>query len=198
MDPGTLGVKSASDPEVLGVKSASDFEDASLERALSPRERAEGDAPVSDVGFDAEELEILRSTLAPMLVNEAFLHPREVTAALLTSPSAAHARHAATALEMACWDLYARIVGKSIGEVFASEFARLFESATGTPRGRLRMLRTSKARDAEIVSIESCGGVEPTIARIAEARAGGRPVRIAPYPGVATERVRAALTPLLA
>lgn len=59
---------------------------------------------------------MLRGTLAPKVIGEVFLHPREVSAAFASIPGMERfPAWLGGAIEPALWDLYGKIVGKPLG-----------------------------------------------------------------------------------
>ena len=69
-----------------------------------------------------QDIEILRGTLAPKVIGEVFLHPREVSAAFACIPETERFPLACGAIEPALWDLYGKIVGKPLGRLLAEEY----------------------------------------------------------------------------
>lgn len=61
-----------------------------------------------------EDYAVVRDQIAPIVMNERYLHPREVLHSLATYPALARYPMAKAAVEPAIWDLYGKIVGQPL------------------------------------------------------------------------------------
>ncbi len=64
-----------------------------------------------------EDYTIVRDRIADIVMNERYLHPREVAASLATFPGLASYPMAKAAIEPALWDLYGKITGQSLRQL---------------------------------------------------------------------------------
>lgn len=78
-----------------------------------------------------QDIEVLQQVLAPKVLSETYLHPREAAASLAVLPEVAAFPLACGALEPALWDLYGKIVGKPLWELVGEE-ASAASKAAGT------------------------------------------------------------------
>ncbi len=72
-----------------------------------------------------EDITALQQVIAPKVLSEAYLHPREAAASLAALPDAVAFPLACGAFEPALWDLYGKIVGKPVWQLIAEEAQRL-------------------------------------------------------------------------
>ncbi len=78
-----------------------------------------------------DDVRLIRTVLAPALLGQAFLHPREVSAALVaTIPGIGMLPMAQSALEMAFWDLYGRIWNRPLWSLVNEEHERLWNAVS--------------------------------------------------------------------
>ena len=64
-----------------------------------------------------EDFRVVRDQIAPIVLNERYLHPSEVSYSFATFPSLAKYPMAKAAVEPALWDLYGKIVGKPLSKL---------------------------------------------------------------------------------
>lgn len=64
-----------------------------------------------------QDVRVLKEVLAPLVLNEAYLHPSEASASFAACAEAAAFPLAQGALEPALWDLYGKIVGKPLWQL---------------------------------------------------------------------------------
>ncbi len=64
-----------------------------------------------------EDYNVVRDRIAPIVLEERYLHPSEVSASLATFPALAAFPMAKAAVEPAIWDLYGKIVGKPLAQL---------------------------------------------------------------------------------
>ena len=64
-----------------------------------------------------EDFRVVRDTIAPIVMDERYLHPSEVSRSLATFPELAKYPMAKAAVEPALWDLYGKIVGKPLAKL---------------------------------------------------------------------------------
>lgn len=69
----------------------------------------------------AKDYEVVRTTIAPIVMNERYLHPSEVSRSLATFPAIAAFPMAKAAVEPAIWDLYGKIVGKPLSALIGGD-----------------------------------------------------------------------------
>lgn len=77
-----------------------------------------------------EDVRVLHDVLAPLVLHEAFLHPREVSAAFVSVPEAKAFPLACGAIEPALWDLYGKIVGKPLWQLIGGSSGAAGASAS--------------------------------------------------------------------
>lgn len=71
-----------------------------------------------------EDYAVVKERIASIIMDERYLHPREVSRSLATFPSLAAYPMAKAAVEPAFWDLYGKIVGKPLCELIGGDAAR--------------------------------------------------------------------------
>ena len=71
-----------------------------------------------------EDYTVVKERIASIIMDERYLHPREVSRSLATFPSLAAYPMAKAAVEPAFWDLYGKIVGKPLCELIGGDAAR--------------------------------------------------------------------------
>ena len=72
-----------------------------------------------------EDARVLQRSLIPIVLAEAFLHPRDAADAFSALPEGAAHPMACSALEMALWDLYGKIEGRPLWQLIGAERERL-------------------------------------------------------------------------
>ncbi len=145
-----------------------------------------------------EDVEFIRTDLAPILLNQVFLHPREVSSALSAVPGSEKLPMAQSALEMALWDLYGRIQNRPLWALVNEEYERMW--GINTLRATGMIMHPDAPRSATIQGAQAlvyAGAVvgvgEPaeTVSAVADAvEEGYRRVKlkIVPYQGIAAVR----------
>ena len=105
-----------------------------------------------------QDVRVIRGLLAPLLLETAFLHPREASRLFGESPEALVHPMACAALEMALWDLYGQVVRKPLWKLLDEEYRRLggkaLAGATAATAGA-----TGTAGAAAMGSPSSTGGL---------------------------------------
>lgn len=77
-----------------------------------------------------DDVRVMREALAPRVIAGTYLHPREVAADLASVEGAEQFPMAMSAIEMACWDLYGKVVERPLWALLGEEFDRLTRLAT--------------------------------------------------------------------
>ncbi len=78
-----------------------------------------------------QDVAVLQQVIAPKVLSEAYLHPREAAVSLAALSDAASFPLACGALEPALWDLHGKIVGKPLWQLVAEEAQRLGSASEG-------------------------------------------------------------------
>lgn len=141
-----------------------------------------------------QDVRVLHDLLAPLVLHEAFLHPREVSAAFASLPEAQAFPLACGALEPALWDLYGKIVGKPLWQLIGGEVGA---AGAGAPAGAPGGASTSVPAGA-VIGLGSA--VETAAAARRCAEAGYKRVKLKVKPGGAlacAQAVRAALPDMM-
>lgn len=68
-----------------------------------------------------QDIAVLQQVIAPKVLSETYLHPREAAASLAALPEAAAFPLACGAIEPALWDLYGKIAGKPLWQLLQEE-----------------------------------------------------------------------------
>ncbi|OUO89535.1 o-succinylbenzoate synthase [Gordonibacter sp. An230] len=124
-----------------------------------------------------QDVRVLRDVLAPMVLAETFLHPREASAAFASDPRVAAFPMACGALEPALWDLYGKIVGKPLWQLVGGEAqGGIAEGGVSVPAG----------------AVVGLGSPSETLAAVRRCvEAGYRRVKLKVVPGSSVACVRA-------
>lgn len=143
-----------------------------------------------------DDLRVLREVLAPMVLSEVFLHPREVAPALTVSADAAAHPMACGALEPALWDLYGKIVAKPLWQLVGEEYAARDGLATELDVASGETVNTRRADRATMAvpagAVVADGSPSETVAAVRRCvDAGYARVKLKVSPGSAVARVRA-------
>lgn len=141
-----------------------------------------------------QDVRVLHDLLAPLVLHEAFLHPREVSAAFASLSEAQAFPLACGALEPALWDLYGKIVGKPLWQLIGGEVGA---AGAGAPAGAPGGASTSVPAGA-VIGLGSA--VETAAAARRCAEAGYKRVKLKVKPGGAlacAQAVRAALPDMM-
>ena len=151
-----------------------------------------------------QDLCVLKDVLAPLVLNEALLHPGEASSLFTACAEAARHPMACGALEPALWDLYGKIVNKPlwqlVGEAFASPGSPTSVSAARAASVAdvlASSVSPSSALDASISvpagAVVGAGSPSETAAAVRRcAEAGYARVKLKIKPGTAVACVRAA------
>lgn len=137
-----------------------------------------------------QDVRVLHDLLAPLVLHEAFLHPREVSAAFASLPEAQAFPLACGALEPALWDLYGKIVGKPLWQLIGGEVGA---AGAGAPGGA-----STSVPAGAVIGLGSA--VETAAAARRCAEAGYKRVKLKVKPGGAlacAQAVRAALPDMM-
>ena len=116
-----------------------------------------------------QDVEALRGKLAPKLVGEVFLHPREISAAFASIPGMERFPLACGAIEPAVWDLYGKIVGKSVGRLLAEEYRVIDRAAhRGIAHAGGKVFFPEEIHEAAVSAgaVVGMGSVEETLAAV--------------------------------
>ncbi len=154
------------------------------------------------------DVEFIRSDLAPVLLNHVFLHPREVSSVLGAVSGSEKLPMAQSSLEMALWDLYGRIQNRPLWALINEEYDRMW--GINTLRATGMIMHPDAPRSASIQGTQAlvyAGAVvgvgEPaeTMNEVEKAVDEGYrrvKLKIVPYQGIAAVRaVREAFPDLL-
>ncbi len=146
----------------------------------------------------ADDLSYMREVLAPRLIAGTYLHPREVAADLAAAEGAERFPMAASALEMACWDLYGKVVEQPLWALLCEEFDRLTRVAafceTDVPDGppAVRGGRRSRPRQVYSGAVVGMGTPAQTVADVRDCvRQGYQRIKLKVAPGKGLPAVRA-------
>ncbi|WP_232501772.1 AMP-binding protein [Eggerthella sp. YY7918] len=152
-----------------------------------------------------QDTRILHDVLAPLVLHETFLHPREVSLAFASDTRAEAYPMACGALEPALWDLYGKIVEKPLWQLVGEAYAGMRRQTSGAPQesGSLvgvkkAALTSSSCGDIAVPAgaVISDGSVSETVAAARRCAAAGYSrikLKIAPGSAARVRAVRAAL-----
>ena len=131
---------------------------------------------------------VLQHLLAPKVLSETYLHPREAAASLDAMVEAAAFPLARGALEPALWDLYGKIVGKPLWKLVNEEASR--GGAGGLSPRTLASVRSGVTVGAG--AVVGLGTPRETVEAVKRCVEGGyRRVKLKVAPGGSAARVRA-------
>ncbi|WP_302395696.1 o-succinylbenzoate synthase [Eggerthella sinensis] len=140
-----------------------------------------------------QDVRILHDVLAPLVLHEMFLHPREVSAAFAVVPELKAFPLACGALEPALWDLYGKIVEKPLWQLIG-----------GTPESANASAGIAVKGGSVAVPAGAVLGLGSAVETVAAARrcadAGYKRVKLKVKPGSAlacVQAVRAALPDIM-
>lgn len=155
-----------------------------------------------------QDLRVLKDVLAPLVLNEALLHPGEAAPLFAANAEAAGHPMACGALEPALWDLYGKIVGKPLWQLVGEAFASAGSPAASAARAAsvadvlATSVSPSSALDASIsvpagavVGVGSPSETAAAARRCAEAGYGRIKLKIKPGTAVACVRAAQAAAP---
>lgn len=146
----------------------------------------------------AEDLTFMKETLAPRIIASTYLHPREVAADLMSLKDAERFPMAVSAIEMACWDLYGKVVEQPLWELLGEEFDRLTRVAAfceeETPEGGPAISGAKRTRPRQVYSgaVVGLGSPAQTVTEVRECVGQGyRRIKLKVAPGRGLPAVRA-------
>ena len=125
-----------------------------------------------------QDVRVLKEVLAPLVLNEAYLHPSEASASFAACAEAAAFPLAQGALEPAMWDLYGKIVGKPLWQLIGG----------AVPHGGAAAGQASVPAGA-VVGMGAAAGTVASVRRCVEA--GYRRVKLKVAPGGSLSSVQA-------
>lgn len=142
-----------------------------------------------------DDARYIQRTLAPLLLQCTFAHPREASCAFAAAPGAKTHPMAASALEMALWDLYGRICEQPLWALVNEEYERIrAEENLRAPKGGLPRAAALKGTRA-LVGAGAVVGISTPAEAIEDAasavRDGYRRVKMKIAPGRGLAAVRA-------
>ncbi len=155
-----------------------------------------------------QDIEIMREVVAPKILSQVFLHPREVSESFGATPGLDRYPLACGAIEPAMWDLYGKATGKPLWRLLAEEYDAIAEAHGGAAAYRFpRAAGTSGDREGGVAqtavaagAVVGMGSPDDTVAAVAKcAEAGYRRVKLKVAPGsfAAVRAVRQAFPQLI-
>ena len=135
-----------------------------------------------------DDLRVLEDHLIPLVLNQVFLHPSEVSDVFAECGEAEAYPLACGALEPALWDLYGKIVGKPLWQLIGGARAkRDTDAAMADPS--MQTLATAEVRAGVVIGMMSVADTLAAVGRYIEA--GYDRVKLKIKPGDDYSRVRA-------
>ena len=153
-----------------------------------------------------QDIEVMRAVLAPKVLSEVYLHPREASESLASIPELATYPLACGAIEPALWDLYGKIVGAPLWQLLSREYAAIEAAGGGKPSlfasGESAPARKGAEARASVLSgaVVGMGSPADTVDAVGRcASAGYRRVKLKVAPGslAAVRAVRATFPQLI-
>lgn len=136
------------------------------------------------------DVRVMRELLVPLLREAAFTHPREVSRLFAEYPEAVAHPIACSALEMALWDLYGKMVGQPLWRLVNEEYARL--SGHPAPSAAAASATWGAARRVPAGAVVGVGSPAETVEAVrACVGEGYRRVKLKVAPGKGLASVRA-------
>lgn len=135
-----------------------------------------------------DDLRVLEDHLIPLVLNQVFLHPSEVSAVFAACSEAKAYPLACGALEPALWDLYGKIVGKPLWQLIGGARAKRDPDATVSDPS-MQTLATAEVRAGVVIGMMSAADTLAAVGRYVEA--GYDRVKLKIKPGDDYSRVRA-------
>lgn len=133
----------------------------------------------------SHDVAVLKQVLAPQVIAEQYLHPREVSASFSSNRDVAAFPLACGALEPALWDLYGKITKQPLWRLLQQEYELLGGQAPGENAQRGAQARVFAG------AVVGLGSVEETVCAVRRCvEAGYRRVKLKASPG-SLEAVRA-------
>lgn len=145
-----------------------------------------------------DDIQVMREVLAPRVIAGTYLHPREVAADLATIEGMERFPMAMSAIEMACWDLYGKVVEQPLWALLGEEFDRLTRVAAfceeEPPAVGQAALPARRTRPRQVYSgaVVGMGTPARTVAEVRDCvRQGYRRIKLKVAPGKGLPAVRA-------
>lgn len=145
-----------------------------------------------------DDIQVMREVLAPRVIAGTYLHPREVAADLASIEGMERFPMAMSAIEMACWDLYGKVVEQPLWALLGEEFDRLTRVAAfceeEPPAVGQAALPARRTRPRQVYSgaVVGMGTPARTVAEVRDCvRQGYRRIKLKVAPGKGLPAVRA-------
>ena len=145
-----------------------------------------------------DDIQVMREVLAPRVIAGTYLHPREVAADLASIEGMDRFPMAMSAIEMACWDLYGKVVEQPLWALLGEEFDRLTRVAAfceeEPPAVGQAALPVRRTRPRQVYSgaVVGMGTPAQTVAEVRDCvRQGYRRIKLKVAPGKGLPAVRA-------
>lgn len=145
-----------------------------------------------------DDIQVMREVLAPWVIAGTYLHPREVAADLASIEGMERFPMAMSAIEMACWDLYGKVVEQPLWALLGEEFDRLTRVAAfceeEPPAVGQAALPARRTRPRQVYSgaVVGMGTPARTVAEVRDCvRQGYRRIKLKVAPGKGLPAVRA-------
>ncbi|EOS50188.1 AMP-binding protein [Adlercreutzia caecimuris] len=145
-----------------------------------------------------DDIQVMREVLAPRVIAGTYLHPREVAADLVSIEGMERFPMAMSAIEMACWDLYGKVVEQPLWALLGEEFDRLTRVAAfceeEPPAVGQAALPARRTRPRQVYSgaVVGMGTPARTVAEVRDCvRQGYRRIKLKVAPGKGLPAVRA-------
>ncbi|WP_304598023.1 AMP-binding protein [Adlercreutzia caecimuris] len=145
-----------------------------------------------------DDIQVMREALAPRVIAGTYLHPREVAADLASIEGMERFPMAMSAIEMACWDLYGKVVEQPLWALLGEEFDRLTRVAAfceeEPPAVGQAALPARRTRPRQVYSgaVVGMGTPARTVAEVRDCvRQGYRRIKLKVAPGKGLPAVRA-------
>lgn len=145
-----------------------------------------------------DDIQVMREVLAPRVIAGTYLHPREVAADLASIEGMEQFPMAMSAIEMACWDLYGKVVEQPLWALLGEEFDRLTRVAAfceeEPPAVGQAALPARRTRPRQVYSgaVVGMGTPARTVAEVRDCvRQGYRRIKLKVAPGKGLPAVRA-------
>ena len=145
-----------------------------------------------------DDIQVMREVLAPRVIAGTYLHPREVAADLASIEGMERFPMAMSAIEMACWDLYGKVVEQPLWALLGEEFDRLTRVAAfceeEPPAVGQAALPARRTRPRQVYSgaVVGMGTPARTVAEVRDCvHQGYRRIKLKVAPGKGLPAVRA-------
>lgn len=154
-----------------------------------------------------QDLEIMRTVVAPKILSEVYLHPREVSESLAAIPGLDRYPLACGAIEPALWDLYGKATGKPLWRLLAEEYDAIaeahgaavpyrFPQGEGAPGESKRQTAQASVAAGAVVGMGSPDDTVAAVAGCVEAGYQRVKLKVAPGSFAAVSAVRKAFPQL--